>query len=337
MRHAPIALAEQAARHAEADGRWDVIVCSDMLDLATFYGLAGAPLRSVPAVAYFHENQLTYPVRRDEPRDVHFGITNLTTALAAASIWFNSAYHRHSFIRGLSALLRKMPDHQPLEAVDRIHAKSCVHSPAVEPFALRAPRQPGALRVLWAARWEYDKGPDVFFEAVQMLVERKVNLRLSVIGQRFREAPPVFAQAQDALAGQIDRWGYQPSREEYTAALAEADVFVSTAQHEFFGISAVEAIAAGAYPVLPNRLAYPEVLGQLAGDRAGEFLYDGSVGGLADRLAALADRLERGLLWAGVPGLAQRAQEQFGWQVTADVLDDALGDVLPERAGSTGS
>ena len=46
----------------------------------------------------------------------------------------------------------------------------------------------------------------------------------------------------------------------YLKILSEADIIVSTAIHEFFGISVVEAIAAGAYPLLPKRLAYPEVL-----------------------------------------------------------------------------
>lgn len=39
-----------------------------------------------------------------------------------------------------------------------------------------------------------------------------------------------------------------------------SDLIISTANHEFFGISILEAIAAGAYPVLPKMLAYPEVL-----------------------------------------------------------------------------
>jgi hypothetical protein len=33
---------------------------------------------------------------------------------------------------------------------------------------------------------------------------------------------------------------------------------VSTAHHEYFGIAITEAIYAGSFPILPNRLVYPE-------------------------------------------------------------------------------
>jgi glycosyltransferase involved in cell wall biosynthesis len=56
----------------------------------------------------------------------------------------------------------------------------------------------------------------------------------------------------------VVRWGYQPDKA-YWQALRAADVVVSTARHEFFGIGVVEAISAGCWPLLPDRLAYPEV------------------------------------------------------------------------------
>ncbi len=37
---------------------------------------------------------------------------------------------------------------------------------------------------------------------------------------------------------------------------------MSTAHHEFFGISITEAIYAGSFPVLPNRVVYPERIPQ---------------------------------------------------------------------------
>ena len=42
--------------------------------------------------------------------------------------------------------------------------------------------------------------------------------------------------------------------------LKSMDVVISTAEHEFFGIAVCEAIWAGAVPVLPRRLSYPELV-----------------------------------------------------------------------------
>ena len=49
------------------------------------------------------------------------------------------------------------------------------------------------------------------------------------------------------------------SREEYAALLASADVAVSTAENEFFGLAMIEACYAGCTPLVPDRLAYPEL------------------------------------------------------------------------------
>ena len=81
---------------------WDVVFCSDMLDLAQFRGLAPSAVHRLPAVAYFHENQLTYPVRFEKERDLHFGLTNLTTALAASAVWWSSAFHRDASVNVIS-------------------------------------------------------------------------------------------------------------------------------------------------------------------------------------------------------------------------------------------
>jgi glycosyltransferase involved in cell wall biosynthesis len=333
MRHSAITFADQVAQLL-ADGQsWDLLFCSDMLNLAEFRGLAPAALGNLPTIVYFHENQLTYPVRFESERDYQFAMTNMTTAICADAVWFNSAFHRSSFIEAAADFLKRMPDFQPTEVVEKIAQKAQVHPPGITDLKSPAGRKPGPVRILWAARWEHDKRPQDFFEALTILKNNRIEFRISVIGQAFRDVPDVFKQARKDFTQHIDRWSYQKNRDEYKSALAEADVIVSTAEHEFFGLSVVEAIAAGAYPVLPKRLAYPRVLALEEDPGREKFFYDGSVAGLADRLAHLARQVQAGDL-PGERHQAARLVERFKWKNLTPVLDKALDDVVSNAANT---
>ena len=65
--------------------------------------------------------------------------------------------------------------------------------------------------------------------------------------------------ARERFKAQLVHFGFA-RRDQYRALLAETDIVVSTAIHEFFGIAMIEAIHAGAMPLLPHRLAYPEII-----------------------------------------------------------------------------
>jgi glycosyltransferase involved in cell wall biosynthesis len=321
MRHSALTLADQVATLVQEGERWDVLFASDMLPLAEFRSLAPAKAGRLPAVAYFHENQFTYPVQAEHERDFHFAMTNLTTALAADEVWFNSAFHRDEMLAAVGEFLQRMPDHRQGAWVEVIRAKSRVQPPGVRLPADRPPREAGPLRILWAARWEYDKDPAAFFAALGELATRGVDFRVSVIGQSFRETPPEFAQARARLAPQLDHWGFLEDRAAYDAALLAADVIVSTARHEFFGLSVVEAMAAGALPVLPNRLSYPEILGA----ELSELLYDGPPTALAGRLAKLSSqRTTSPDSWAATVRRVQSRVRQYHWPQRAAAMDEAL-------------
>lgn len=324
MRHGAITLAEELRARTAAGESWDLLFCSDMLNLAELLGLAPPEVRSLPAVVYFHENQITYPVQVETERDVHFGLTNLTTALAADEVWFNSAFHRDSLLEALPAFLGRMPDYRPLEAVERVREKARVRPPGIARPPSRGERRPGPMRILWAARWEHDKDPETFFEALEELAALGVDFRLSVVGERFRRVPPIFARARARFARRLDRWGYQKDRREYEASLAEADLLVSTARHEFFGLAVVEAVAAGCYPVVPRRLSYPEILDPLAALEGEEIFYQGDARALAGRLRELAQRLAAGRLWRTSPGAGARALAHLQWEQRAPRLDAEL-------------
>ena len=324
MRHSALTFAEQVCEKTMQGDQWDLVFATDMLDLATFKALAPVTVSRLPQVVYFHENQLTYPVQADDERDQHFGFTNFTTALAAQSTWFNSQYHCDSFFAALSEFLRRMPDHVPHGAMAQAERQSTIHPPGIESFPSRDERRPGPLRILWAARWEHDKNPVVFLNALTKLKNHGIDFRVSLIGQQFRHTPPIFATAQSRFHAHIDRWGYQSSRQDYISALLDADVFVSTALHEFFGIAAVEAISAGAYPLLPRRLAYPELL-QLDQPQAVEpYFYDGSETMLFDRLADLAQQHQTQGNIAQTARTAQQRVKRFEWNQLVPTMDRAL-------------
>jgi len=322
MRHSAITLASQTSGKIREGEEWDIIFCSDMLNLAEYLGLVPQSIQKLPSVVYFHENQLTYPVAHPQEFDFHYVLTNLITALAATEVWFNSSYHQNIFLDELRGFLKRMPDFQPLEAVEDVWNKSLVRHPGIDQFPKRKKRTPGPMRIVWAARWEHDKNPELFFKSLQILKAQKVEFRISVMGEQFRQSPDVFDSARKEFAANIDRWGYQKERNDYKDALSEADVFVSTADHEFFGFSVLEAAAAGTFPLVPERLAYPETLGLDSGNE--DFYYKGGADELAERLVHLSEKIGDNNLWDDDPDRAIRIAEKFFWKTKAGLLDEEL-------------
>jgi len=181
---------------------------------------------------------------------------------------------------------------------------------------------------LWAARWEHDKNPEDFFAAIKILKQKGIEFRLNVVGEQFKDSPDIFNTAKIDLADHIDRWGFQTNRNEYINALTESDVIVSTANHEFFGISVIEAIAAGAYPLLPKRLSYPQIIGNIDIDHPEDFFYDGSVNDLAEKLTHLAKRIQNDTLWQNNPNIGIEGMKKFYWNNITETMDAALKELI---------
>jgi glycosyltransferase involved in cell wall biosynthesis len=245
----------------------DLLFASSYVPLAELVGLAPW-LSQIPRILYFHENQLAYPVTEARERDGHFGFTQLVSALAATTCIFNSAHNRDSFLHSAAEVLARMPDAVPPGWVDAIAARAEVlpvpielpdRAPAPETEAVGSDERRLGPIVLWNHRWEHDKNPHGFFDALFRLADAGVPFRLAVCGQRFAREPEIFERARQRLASRIVHWGSCEDTATYHELLQRAHLCVSTAHHEFFGVSMIEATHFGAHPVVPDRLSYPEL------------------------------------------------------------------------------
>src|SRR6185503_4921097 len=221
----------------------DLLIVTDMLNLPEALAVMRDHWAStLPVIAYFHENQLTYPVSGGDERDLHFGLANIYTALAADRVLFNSRFHRDDFLSAIPPFLAKMPDGRPGDPAARIRERSEVLGipldlPRDAGDAMRATAPARPPWVLWNHRWEEDKDPAAFFRAMERLDARGVDFRMAVAGQSFREAPACFDHARAALSHRIAHWGHISGRGEYLALAARCRVVVSTALHEFYGLA----------------------------------------------------------------------------------------------------
>lgn len=325
MRQASVGFAEQASRLFDDGQRFDSCLSTSMMDTAEFLGLLPPMFRTLPLVTYFHENQLCYPVRKNLERDQHLSFINWASALSSDENWFNSRFNLESFVEELRVLLRKMPDEPSLDTIERIAARSRVMPPLVELDAV--PRQtPGPLHIAWVGRWEHDKRPDIFFAALRKLRQSGTDFRLTCLGQSFRECPDDFRSAPEEWNAQLEHFGYAPTRAEYLSRLGRCDVVVSSADHEFFGVALLEAVASGCIPLVPDRLVYPEIY-------PAENLYPGDADSLAHALCDFANlKATRGTLQSEYASRNLRAVvERYDASLRARAMDERLVDVVTSR------
>jgi glycosyltransferase involved in cell wall biosynthesis len=170
--------------------------------------------------------------------------------------------------------------------------------------------------ILWNQRWEYDKDPETFFKALYALVDEGIDFRVALAGSNVRQMPEEFEAARERLGPRVAHYG-RASAEAYPRLLWEADVVVSTARHEFFGVAVVEAVYCGCVPVLPRRLAYPEVIPEAYHDCC---LYDDFEGLLARLRWALEDPSAARRATADLPA----AMAHFDWSAMAPQYDEVL-------------
>ncbi len=311
----------------KSDYQPDLLLATDMLDLTTFLSLTRQRTHNIPVALYLHENQLTYPWSPDDRdvqnnRDKHYGFINYVSALSADAVFFNSQYNMIGFLDELTKLLKHFPDHNGLQNVEHLAARSSVlrlgldlkrlNSSAVLPQSDRPV-------VLWNHRWEFDKNPAGFFAALRQAVSAGLDFNLVVLGERFSQHPGDFGKAREEFGERVLHWGYVTDVAEYAYWLHRADVLPVTSRQDFFGGSVAEAIYCGCRPILPRRLAYPELI---PAEFHAAVFYDSFeqltemlITAIREPLNSFADRLKEHM-------------QRYDWRVIASEYDRVFAEMV---------
>ncbi|TVQ38434.1 MAG: DUF3524 domain-containing protein [Spirochaetaceae bacterium] len=296
--------------------QYDAALVTDLIDLADLKAIWS---RSSPAILlYVHESQLTYPYPKDRNPDMNTALQDIKNCLVADRVLFNSHVHRNAFLERISAIIAKIPAGRRMEWRSDVGDKSTVVYPGIDiPAAtLEAEQSNRPPRILWNHRWEYDKRPGPFFRSLVKLAGEGLAFEVIVLGENPQVKPKEFLHAREALGDRIIRWGYAESRREYEVWVAAADIVISTAIQENFGIAVVEAIGAGCRPLLPRRLSYPEIIPEAFHDRV---LY-GNEADLLRKLRRLLTLERRSLRLDEL----SKAMRRFAWDAVIDQYDSEI-------------
>lgn len=323
-----------ALEGANAVTRWvadhgtpDVLVVSGLIDVAHLLGLAGRSLTPrPPVVVYQHESQLVYPGRRADEQEA--ALRNWLSWCAADLVLFNSAYHRDAVVDALPAFLDRIPEPAHLPYLGAVIERFEVLPVGVDlqPFLTGPTDRPSGVDagplILWPHRWEPDRDPDAFACALEKLEGAGLAFGLVLAGEEppggSRHTGAVRASLAERFASRVVAAG-PFDRDSYQQLVGAADIVVSCTKHEFFGVSIVEALAAGCRPVLPASLSYPELIPPRWHDIA---LYEPGRFGTA--LCAAVENVERDR--ARIDGLSA-AMSRFDWSVVGPRYDDRLAQL----------
>jgi len=316
MHGAHLTLATDLAEVFEAAP--DVVLASSMMNVASFAGAARHTIGDAPIAVYFHESQFAYPLSPLDRPDQTYPMVNWSSAAAADLAIFNSEFHRTLFFEEAERFLRQFPDRRHGHMAANVRDRSMVLPVGVDLERIGIPvvRVDRPPLILWNQRWEHDKGPDEFVVLIEALLAEGFDFDVAVVGEQFVSAPESFDRLPELLGDRLVAFGFVPD-DEYIGLVRRADIVVSTADHEFFGIAIVEAMAAAAFPVLPNGLVYPERIPERYRARC---LYDDA----GTLMSCVRWALEHPMQAAGVAKDLAATVAKYDWSVVASAYDAVL-------------
>jgi glycosyltransferase involved in cell wall biosynthesis len=241
---------------------FDLIFATSLSNVAELKALMGQTCP--PIVLYVHENQHTYPRSTQQKRDFQLEWIDFMNTVTADLVIYNSDFHRNSYHQALKKFIQEIPRTKlsPEYWLKRAKERSITLYPGTDPpyNSSEFSSVNNIPRILWNHRWEYDKQPTIFLKILIQCMNDGYEFEVILLGKSTSSQSNKYKNLINQLSGRIIHNGYIESRKDYFSLLSSGDIVISTAIQENFGLSIVEAIQCGCFPLLPNRLSYPELI-----------------------------------------------------------------------------
>jgi glycosyltransferase involved in cell wall biosynthesis len=307
---------------AESSAPIDALVASTPIDLATVMGLLDPGISRPPTLLYMHESQIGYPPGPKGGR-AHGGIINDWRSIFAADrVAVATRFHEGVLMKQMPPFVEQLIEGAGAKLENKL-SKIELLPVGIDTSRLAPTTVTGPLKVMWNHRWSYDKGPGEFAHALSVLAGEGHEFDVYALGEVERSGRRAYERLLNQLNDRVILCGYQ-EEDAYLRALCQSDLVVSSAQHDFFGLAVAEAIAAGARPLLPQRLAYPEIVPEAL--RAVLLYETGLIEALRSVLTTPRELLHqhRSTTMAHVSA--------FNWSKLAPKYDDLIDDMIAARS-----
>jgi alpha-1,3-mannosyltransferase len=178
---------------------------------------------------------------------------------------------------------------------------------------------------LFVGRLSRNKRVDLLLEAFSLLLKKKKGARLTVVGRDFDGIlPELKAKAKELGVEDAVRFEGSVSEEKLLQLFSQNAFFVSASNYEGFGISAIEAMAAGLVPVLNS---IPSFMDFVDGGKNG-FVVDFSKTEEAAGVLTGACSLGKKRL-GELSRSARRSVQKFSWEKKADEFEKLYRELKP--------
>ena len=179
----------------------------------------------------------------------------------------------------------------------------------------------GTLELIYTGGWKYEKGADDLIGAIEILVSRKIDIHLTVVGSYSSGDQSVQRVREQSLP--VTFVGHVP-QDQLPKYLSEADVYVFPSLYDGFAVSAFEGMAAGLCLVATRESSIPIKEGM-----TGYYVPTHAPQAIADRIEYLFNnRDEIGRIGRAA---AERVAIDYTWDRYAENVQKIYNEIVNDR------